>query len=287
MSAPVIIGLGEILFDIVGNSEELGGAPANFAYHAARLGADSFIVSTIGDDERGQRALAELQARNLRTDCITVGEGLETGYVRADVDTAGIATYLFPDDIAWDNMRLNEKAMQVAVRGDGVCFGTLAQRSEVSRKVIHRFLDMVPSNALKVYDINLRQDFYSAEIILRSLEHADILKLNDDELPVVARLLKIAGEPLGMLQNLTTVFNLRLAVLTRGGQGSLLVSPEGVSDHPGADIKELKDTIGAGDAFTASTLISLLSGDDLDTINEKANKVAAEVCGHRGAMPLT
>lgn len=286
MSTPVVVGLGEVLFDIVESSEELGGAPANFAYHARRLGADAYLVSTIGDDERGRTALRELESRNLKTECITIKEGIKTGYVRAEIDADGIATYLFPDNIAWDNLTLNERALQVVEKVDGVCFGTLAQRSEVSRKVIYKFLELVPPDSVKVYDVNLRQNFYSKEIILQSLEYADMLKLNDDELPIVAKILDISGNPFEILKSLTASFSLKLAVLTRGSGGSLLVSPREYSDHPGVEIENLQDTIGAGDAFTASTLISLLAGEDLDTINKKANKIAALVCSYQGAMPL-
>ena len=286
MLKPVVVGLGEVLFDIVDSSEELGGAPANFAYHAGRLGGDAYLVSAIGDDERGRTALRELEGRNLNTECIKILEGIETGYVQAEIDVDGVATYLFPDNIAWDNLALNERALRVVEELDGVCFGTLAQRSEVSRKAINKFLELAPPDSVKVYDINLRQNFYSREIILRSLEFADVLKLNDDELPIVAKLLDISGNPLEILRSVTTNFSLKLAALTRGSSGSLLVSPKEYSDHPGVEIDNLQDTIGAGDAFTASTLISLLAGEDLETINKKANELAAMVCCHKGAMPL-
>ena len=286
MSPPVIIGLGEVLFDIVGDSEELGGAPANFAYHAGLLGAQAYIVSTIGDDLRGETAIKELSSRGLNTECITVADGLQTGYVKAEVDADGIATYLFPDNIAWDNIELNEKSLEIAQKADGICFGTLAQRSDTSRRAIYRFLERVPDTCIRVYDINLRQDFYSKEIITKSLEYADMLKLNDDELPIVAKLLNLSGSAVDILNLLIRDFSLKLAVLTRGAAGSLLVSPEDQSDHLGVLIEDLQDTIGAGDAFTASTLISLLAGDDLETINSKANKLASVVCSHKGAMPL-
>lgn len=286
MANPIVIGLGEILFDIVGSSEELGGAPANFAYHAGRLGADAYIISTIGDDLRGKKAIDELEKRKLTTEAITVSPGHETGYVRADIDEEGIASYHFPDDIAWDNITLSNLAIELVQQADGICFGTLAQRSEVSRKAIAKCLDLAPEKAIKVYDINLRQNFYSKEIIQSSLKYADMLKLNDDELPVVADFFGLQGNPKEILNSLVRDFNLQLAVLTRGGEGSLLVSPAGASDHPGTPVEDLKDTIGAGDSFTASTLINLLKGKELDIINQEANQVAATVCGFRGAMPL-
>lgn len=286
MDAPVIVGIGEILFDILGESEELGGAPANFAYHVNKLGAKGYAVSTIGSDPRGVKALEELRRRNLSTDCITVIEGAETGYVRATLDTEGIATYTFPDDIAWDRLVLNESALAIAGQSAGVCFGSLAQRSASSRREIYRFLDLTPMDALKVFDLNLRQTFFSRDIILQSLDYADILKLNDDELPVLAGMLDIYGSDRELLASLVKGFELKLAALTRGGQGSLLVSPEGYSDHPGVKMDRVVDTIGAGDAFTAATVISLLHGERLDIVNDKANRVAALVCGEKGAMPV-
>lgn len=286
MATPVIIGIGEILFDIVNDSEELGGAPANFAYHANRLGARGQIISTVGDDSRGKKAFAELQQRHLATDCITIRPGIETGYVLATVDDRGVASYNFPDNIAWDHLTLNNNALGLASQVDGICFGSLAQRSASSREEIYRFLELIPAGAIKVFDLNLRQDFFSKKIILSSLNYADMLKLNDDELPVLAGLLGLQGSHKELLESLVNRFDLRLAVLTRGGEGSLLVSAERISEHPGIAITDLKDTIGAGDAFTASTLLSLLQGDNLDTINQKANEVAARVCSLQGAMPV-
>lgn len=287
MHIPVIAGVGEILFDVLDDSEELGGAPINFAYHVNMLGAKGYAVSTIGNDERGRKALAELQLRKLSTECITMVEGYQTGFVQARLDATGVATYEFPDDIAWDHLTLNAGALALAGKLDGVCFGSLVQRSESSRQELMRFLELTPAGALKVFDLNLRQNFYSREVILHSLEQADILKLNDDELPVLAEMLAITGDDRDTLTAIVAAHNLKLAALTRGGKGSLLVSPEGCSDHPGIKAGKIADTIGAGDAFTAATVISMLKGHDLDTINAHANRVAAWVCSQKGAMPLT
>lgn len=286
MNAPVIVGIGEILFDILEESEELGGAPANFAYHVNKLGAKGYAISTVGNDPRGEQALEQLRLRNLSTDCITVIDGVQTGYVRATLDSEGVASYTFPDDIAWDHLTLNERALSIAGQVAGVCFGSLAQRSPRSRQEIYRFLDLTPGDALKVFDLNLRQTFYTPDIILQSLGYADILKLNDEELPVLAALLGIKGSDREILTVLMQRFDLRLAALTRGGQGSLLVSPQGYSDHPGVKTAKVIDTIGAGDAFTAAIVIYLLNGDTLDILNDKANRVAALVCAEKGAMPV-
>ncbi|WP_136795540.1 PfkB family carbohydrate kinase [Desulfosediminicola ganghwensis] len=285
MERPVIAGVGEILFDIVGDSEELGGAPINFAYHASMLGAEGYAVSTIGDDTRGRRALAELSRRKVPTSCITTIKGYATGYVLARVDGAGVASYEFPDDIAWDHLAINDAAAELASRLDGVCFGSLVQRGEHSRRVLTDYLSMLPEKALKIFDINLRQNFYSAEVVLGSIALADIIKLNDDELQILAEMAAISGSEQEILDQLVAKHDLTLAVLTRGDRGSLLVRRGEVSDHPGIRTENIGDTIGAGDAFTAATVISLLNNYSLDDINEKANRVAAWVCSQKGAMP--
>jgi fructokinase len=285
MASYQIAGIGEILFDIFGEAEELGGAPINFAYHASALGAKGVAVSSIGNDRRGRKVIDELKKRGLGVDCISIDDHHPTGYVEAGLDDHGIASYQFPDDVAWDHLQLNRRAMEIAPRLDAVCFGTLAQRSPVSRRSIRRFLSHTSTHALKIYDINLRQDFYTPDLIIDSLQLADIVKFNDAELPVLADILGICGEDETMLEAVVNRFGLKLAVLTRGGRGSLLVSPEQSSQHPGLPPPQIADTVGAGDSFTAVVTIGLLNGEDLQAINVRANRVAAYVCAQTGAMP--
>ncbi|NDV26776.1 PfkB family carbohydrate kinase [Desulfovibrio sp. JC010] len=279
-----IAGLGEILFDVLADSEEIGGAPVNFAYHANKLGADGAAISTLGNDERGRRASSELMNRELCLSGVSIDREHETGYVEARLDEQGVATYFFPDDIAWDHLQLNDAAMGFATQVNAVCFGTLAQRSEISRKAIRTFLDAAPQ-ALKVYDMNLRQNFYSKEIIAESLELADVLKLNDDEIAVVAPMFGLEGSERDMLITLHDEFDLKCSVLTRGSKGSLIIGENGEVEHPGIEVKKIADTIGAGDSFTASVAIGLLLGHSLSEISEHANRLAAHVCSCKGAMP--
>ncbi|MFW5501520.1 MULTISPECIES: carbohydrate kinase family protein [unclassified Maridesulfovibrio] len=279
-----IAGLGEILFDVLADSEEIGGAPVNFAYHAGRLGADGAAISTLGDDDRGRRATYELMNRELYLSGVSIDPDHETGYVEASLDDQGVATYYFPDDIAWDHLKLNDTAMDFAAQVDAVCFGTLAQRSAESRKAIQTFLDAAPQ-ALKVYDMNLRQNFYSKEIIAESLERADVLKLNDDEIRVIAPMFGLEGSERDMLKTLHDNFGLKCSVLTRGNKGSLIICDEGEIDHPGIEVTKISDTIGAGDSFTAAVTIGLLLGHSLKEISDHANKLAAHVCSCKGAMP--
>lgn len=285
MDRPLLIGLGELLWDVLPEGEQLGGAPANFSYHAAAMGAEGFVVSTVGRDQRGERALRELAGKGLATAGIAASDGYPTGYVEAKLDGHGVASYRFPDDVAWDHLIVNGAAEAAAIRAAAVCFGSLCQRSADSRRAIERFLGQVPLTALKIFDVNLRQGFYSEEVLRFSLHQADVVKLNDDELPVVAGLFHLSGDPKEQLLQLRQRFGLRLAILTRGGQGSLLVTAAEVSDHPGV-AADLVDTIGAGDSFTAATTVGLLLGLPLAEINERANTLAAFVCSRTGAMPV-
>lgn len=279
----VLAGIGELLWDVLEGSEELGGAPMNFAYHAGSLGGEGHAISTVGDDRRGKAALAELGARGVACDHITVLPGAVTGYVLARVDGAGVASYEFPDNVAWDNLTLGEHTLELAANLDAVCFGSLGQRDPRARAVIMDFLKRTGENTLKVFDMNLRQRFYTPEILRQSMTVADVVKLNDDELAHVVELDSLAGNTLAVLQALRDRYNLRLAVLTRGDKGSLLVSTDQVSEHPG-QVATVVDTIGAGDSFTAATVLGLLAGMDLDAINDHANRVAAYVCSQQGAM---
>ncbi|TDT89196.1 fructokinase [Pseudodesulfovibrio indicus] len=281
---PVLaVGLGEILWDVLPSGRMLGGAPANFAYHVNALGGAGVPVSRVGDDDLGREALSLLVRKGLNIDAVSVDPDHATGTVDARVDESGVATYVFPDDVAWDFLVPDEIGLALAARADAVCFGTLAQRSPVSRETIRHFLARA-QHALKVYDINLRQDFYTPEIIAGSLDLADVLKINDDELRTVSSLFGLPSDERGALRALMERHSLRLAVLTRGGAGSLILSPDGESDLPGRKVA-VADTIGAGDSFTAALVVGYLAGRSLDEINGFAARVAAYVCARPGGMP--
>jgi len=283
MEPVLAIGLGEILWDVLPDKRMLGGAPTNFAYHVNGLGGTGVPVSCVGDDDLGREALSLLSSYGLNIDAIAIDPVHPTGTVDARIDDQGVATYVFPDDVAWDFLSLNDTAMALAAKAGAVCFGTLAQRSEISRRAIRQFLAAAP-DALKVYDINLRQNFFTPEIIGQSLDLVDVLKINDDELALVSRMLSLPAGERDALEAIMLRHSLRLAVLTRGDKGSLIVSPDGVSDLSG-EPTEVVDTIGAGDSFTAAMVLAYLDGQSLDEINRYATKVAAYVCGCSGAMP--
>lgn len=283
MSCFTAVGIGEILWDILPEGRQLGGAPANFAYHVNALGGDGVPVSRVGDDALGREALARLSENGLSVECITVDPVHPTGMVNVTVDALGVAEYTFPDNGAWDFLALNVIARERVSQADAICFGTLGQRAVVSREAIRDALNTA-SAAIKVYDINLRQDFYSPELIASSMDMADVIKINDEELAVVSRLFGLPNEEAAALEKLLERFDLQMAVLTRGAGGSLLLSRDNRSDVPGQAV-EVVDTIGAGDAFTAAFTLAYLANQPLDVINTFAGNVAAYVCGQFGAMP--
>jgi fructokinase len=279
-----IAGIGELLWDVLPDGEVIGGAPVNFAYHVTALGAKGVPISTIGRDPRGEKALAELQQRGVDISAISISEDFPTGYVTATIDEEGKAGYSFPDEVAWDHLLVNAYAEKLRDTLDAICFGSLAQRSEHSRRAIHGFLDTLRPETVKVFDVNLRQDFYSGKVIDASLKRTDILKMNEEELPILAGLLELKGPGEKWLSALVKRYHLRMAILSRGDKGSLLLTPESSSDHLGI-VTHIEDTIGAGDSFTAAVTIGYLRGLPLNEINEQANRIAAYVCSQRGGMP--
>ena len=279
-----IAGIGEILWDVLPDAEQLGGAPINFAYHVSALGAEAFAISTIGNDIRGENALKELQKRGVNTSYISVLEQFDTGYVTARVDGKGIATYEFPDDVAWDHLTINPAAQLCAAELQAICFGTLAQRSDSARLTIQNYLGTTSEKTIKVCDLNLRQNFYNRAIIETSLKICTVLKLNDDELTVISSLFLLSGTEHEQMEALRKHFDLQLVILTKGSNGSILIAKDGSSRHQGI-ATEVVDTIGAGDSFTAAVVTGLLHNKTLDEINDKANRLAAYVCGQPGAMP--
>lgn len=282
--APVTaIGVGEILWDVMPHGRTLGGAPANFAYHINALGGVGIPVSRIGNDDLGREAVFVLGENRVSAEHISIDQIFSTGTVNATIDEHGVATYTFPDNVAWDFLAFDETTRTLAGTSDIICFGTLAQRSEVSRKAIKKLLVGAPQ-ALQIYDINLRQDFYTPGRIRASLALADVLKINDDELRLMIDMFSLPDSEREALDVLLCRHDLKLAVLTRGSRGSLILSPTDVSDLPGTPTSVV-DTIGAGDSFTAAMALAYLHGQSLDEINRYATRVAAHVCGQAGAMP--
>jgi len=279
----LIVGLGEILWDLLPDGKALGGATANVAVHAAALGARGVAASCVGDDDLGREILSCADDAGLDRQYIAVDPSHPTGTVTVDLDSAGKPTFTIHEDVAWDAIPFSGALAALAAQADGVCFGSIAQRSEVSRQTIARFLAEA-AGALRVFDINLRQHFYSGEIIEQSLQNADVFKLNDEELPVVVDLLSLADDPSVALTELVERFDLRLVALTLGERGSVLMTPTQESSRPAPKV-DVVDSVGAGDAFTAAVTVGLLAGWELSAIHERAEQVAGYVCTQAGATP--
>ena len=277
----VIVGIGEILWDMLPSGKALGGAPANFAYHAARLGEEGWAVSAIGDDPLGREILDVVNGKRLRH--IISFTPKPTGTVDVKLDARGVPTYTIREDVAWDNIPFTPEMEDLARRADAVCFGSLVQRM-ASRESVVRFIRSMRPEALKVFDINLRQHYYSKEIIEDSLRLADILKINDEEIHTVAELLSLEGDDTAACRALIARYSLRLVILTRGAAGSEVVTAtEVIPQEVGK--ADVIDTVGAGDAFTAAFVVAYLRGDSLAEAQRKASDTAAYVCSRKGAMP--
>lgn len=281
--APLVVGIGEVLWDVFPDGKKLGGAPLNFSHHCGQLGACAFPVSAVGADAEGEEIRQIFASKNLVGDHVQTDPAHPTGRVNVTLQD-GKPSYEILREVAWDFIRFDSKLRDLASRADAVCFGSLAQRSPVSRASIHEFLDAMRPDALRIFDVNLRQDFYSKEIIKASLQRANILKLSDEELPVLAEMFGLAGEVHAQLQGLREMFGLRLVAYTRGGEGSLLIAADDISDHSGFPTTVV-DTVGAGDSFTATLCMGFLQKLPLAEVNRRANQVAAFVCSQAGATP--
>lgn len=280
-----VVGIGELLWDLLPEGERPGGAPANFAWHARALGADAVVVSCVGDDERGRTLVDLLNGHGLNTRFISVTGDLPTGVVTVELDPGGKPDFTIREDVAWDAIPVMPGLLELAAEADAVCFGSLARRSAHSRETIHRFLVETGQGCLRICDINLRQTWYDESVLRESLELADVLKLNEDELRIVGEVLSFGKEEAPVIDRLIEENSLQLLALTRAERGSLLCTKEQKVDHSGYLQEEIVDTVGAGDSFTAALTIGLLAGCDLDTISEQANRLAGYVCSSEGATP--
>jgi fructokinase len=283
--APILVGLGEVLWDIYPDVSHFGGAPANFACHASALGARASIVSAVGDDHFGRLAKAALEENRVAIEFLQIDRIHPTGTVQVTLDQRGQASYAFASDTAWDFLKWNESLRRLASECDAVCFGTLGQRSETSRETIQQFVLATPEQCCRVFDVNLRQNFYTRECLQESMKLATVLKLNDTELPVVCDLLGVRNSSdRDALRALSHAYSLGTIALTRGSQGSLLFS-DGDFDEAKPLPVDAIDTVGAGDAFTASMILGIIQNEPLASLHQHATRVAAYVCTQRGATP--
>ena len=277
----VIVGIGEILWDMLPSGKALGGAPANFAYHAGRLGEEGWAVSAVGDDALGREIREIVSGKKLNN--IIATSDKPTGTVEVELDARGVPTYNIMEDVAWDNIPYTPEMEALASRADAVCFGSLVQRM-ASRASVLRFVRAMRPDALKVFDINLRQHYYSKEILEESLRLADILKINDEEIRIVAGMLGLGDDDVAACRELIRSFGLKLVILTKGAEGSEVVTLDEVIPQGTGDV-EVVDTVGAGDSFTAAFVVAYLRGDSLADAQKLASDTASYVCSRKGAMP--
>ena len=278
-----IVGLGEALWDCLPDGKKLGGAPANFAYHAGQFGFDTLAVSALGKDALGEETIAALEEHKLNY--LMPRIPYPTGTVQVTLDEQGIPTYNIREGVAWDNIPFTPEIEEVAKTCQAVCFGSLAQRSVVSRETIGKFLDATPSDCVKIFDINLRQSFFTKEIIEASMRRCNILKINDEELVVVSRMFELPDlDEEKRCKQLIKDYNLDILVLTCGTNGSYVFTADKSYYQPTPKV-EVADTVGAGDSFTGSFCAALLKGKSIPEAHELAVKVSAFVCTQNGAMP--
>lgn len=279
-----IVGIGEILWDVFPDEDRFGGAPCNFACSASELAGDDAtvgFVGAVGKDSYGARGIEALKSRGVTTDFVQKNS-LPTGRVTVKLDEVGAASYVFDSESAWDFLAWNSDLANVASTCDAVCFGTLGQRDEVTRGTIHRFLETVPRKSLRILDINLRSPYFVEQLIRESIPMANVLKLNESELPVVAAACEGSGSEDDIILQLAAKFKLDTIALTKGESGAVLWSRGVWSKLPSRAV-QVADTVGAGDAYTAALVLGLLHEEDVESINRKAIEVASFVCTKSGA----
>ena len=282
----IVVGMGEALWDVLPEGKKIGGAPANFAYHVSQFGLPSCVVSAIGDDALGKEIIENFTSKGL--DQLIAEVPYPTGTVQVEIDQTGIPLYDIKENVAWDNIPYTEHLDALAKRTKAVCFGSLAQRNEVSRNTINHFLDTMPKDddSLIVFDVNLRQGFYNKEILCKSMQNCNILKINDEELITVSRMFGYPGIDLqDKCWILLGKYNLKMLILTCGINGSYVFTPGNVSFQPTPKV-EVADTVGAGDSFTAAFIASILKGKSVTEAHTIAVKTSAFVCTQKGAMPI-
>lgn len=282
----IVVGMGEALWDVLPEGKKIGGAPANFAYHVSQFGLPSCVVSAIGDDALGKEIIENFTSKGL--DQLIAEVPYPTGTVQVEIDQTGIPLYDIKENVAWDNIPYTEHLDALAKRTKAICFGSLAQRNVVSRETINHFLDTMPKDddSLIVFDVNLRQGFYNKEILCKSMQNCNILKINDEELITVSRMFGYPGIDLqDKCWILLGKYNLKMLILTCGINGSYVFTPGNVSFQPTPKV-EVADTVGAGDSFTAAFIASILKGKSVTEAHSIAVKTSAYVCSQKGAMPI-
>ena len=278
-----VVGLGEVLWDVFPEGKKLGGAPANFAYHAGQFGLDTIAVSALGKDQLADETIEALKEHHLNY--LLPQVDYPTGTVQVTLSGDGIPAYEIVENVAWDNIPFTPELAEIAKNCQAVCFGSLAQRNVVSWATIRQFLDATPEDCLRIFDINLRQQFYTKDVIEESLKRCNILKINDEELVIIEKMFGYDGLDLRVVcEQILKKYNLQLLVLTCGTNGSYVFAP-GLTSFQETPRVKVADTVGAGDSFTGSFCASYLNGKTMEEAHKIAVAVSAYVCTQKGAMP--
>ena len=284
MEKKYVVGLGEALWDVLPEGKKLGGAPANFAFHAGQFGLNSIAVSALGEDKLADETVQQLEEKGLQYCMPRVP--YPTGTVQVKLDDEGIPTYDIKENVAWDNIPFTDEVKAIAENTKAVCWGSLAQRNVVSRETIYKFLDATPADCMKIFDINLRQDFYTKDVICESMKRCNVLKINDEELVLIGRMF---GYPGLDIENkcwlILGKYDLDMLVLTCGVNGSYVFTPGEMSFQPTPKV-EVADTVGAGDSFTGTFCASILAGMTVAEAHERPVRRSASVCTQNGAIPV-
>lgn len=279
---PVVVGIGELLWDVLPTGKRAGGAPVNFVYHATQMGAEGYALSAVGNDVSGTEIIQELDKNHIISDYISTVE-YPTGSVMVELQK-GIPTYTIIEGVAWDHIPLTQASIDLMKRADAVCFGTLAQRAPESRETLRTLLSYMREDALRFFDINIRQSYYSKELIEELLGQANVFKINDEELEMLRPMLSLEGTADEVCRELMARYGLHYLILTAGAASSTIYSPTGISTLPTPKVK-VADTVGAGDSFSGAFVYSILTGKSLREAHQKAVEIAAFVCTQSGAWP--
>jgi fructokinase len=280
----VAIGLGELLWDLFPTGKKLGGAPANFAYHLNALGIESYPISSIGDDQLGTEILTAINSKSLSKKYLQINSNYPTGIVKIELNDSGIPNYNIIENVAWDYIKMSDDLVEIAKLCNVVCFGSLAQRSDVTKDTMNEFINYTSQNCIRLFDINLRQNYYTNQIIESSLQRSKVFKLNDDELHIVSSIFGFSGTQESIVLQLMKNYCLEVLALTRGNEGSVLYFHDDTSEIKPKQMN-IADTVGAGDAFTAGMAFGLLNQLNIERTHIIANNLASFVCSKRGATP--
>lgn len=272
------------MWDLLPSGPQLGGAPANFAYQAGALGARAMMVTRVGNDDLGQEVIRRFAQMNLPPETVQIDPVQPTGTVAVSVNEKGVPHYTFAENAAWEQLEATKVALQAVREAHAICFGTLGQRNPVARKAIQALVTAAPADALKIFDINLRLDFYSRDVIEESMHLSNVLKLNDEELAVLTSMFSLHGDARGRIKWLVRTFGFEVVVMTSGPSGSLIYQEDRWSELPPQPV-QVVDTVGAGDAFAAALTMGLLARMPLEDVHGFAAQVARHVCSQRGATP--